>query len=184
MAKTQKKTDQQTTIRHLSWAHFAYIFAFAASIIAFHGGNLLPPDAIMRRWTATIAMLIVTTFIWYYARTHRIGVTELRGFVFCLAAMDMIFAGYLVYAERGMASLGVALFALPIAVIATLANRAALWAAASLCLAVYSYAAIRYFFDYFNEGYKLQLYATIGFYGALFFVLAGVLVIVSRARKP
>lgn len=183
MTKTPKNGQQQTTIRHLCMVHFAYIFAFAASIIAYHAGNLIPTDAIMRRWTAVIVMLIITTVIWYYARTQKVGVSGFRTLVYCLAAMDIVFAGYLVYAERGMASLGVALFAIPLAVIATLASRAALWATASLCVAVYSYAAIRYFIDFFNEGYKLQLYATIGFYGAFFFVLAGVLAIVSRADK-
>lgn len=176
----------QTTIVRLARVHFLYIIAFAASIIVFHSGNLVTPDVILDRWYMTAVMVVLTTIVWLLGRSGNLPGYASRLLIYVLILMDIALATFLVYNERGMAGLGVALFAVPVVVSATLASRPALFATATLSTAAYGVACIKYFVDFFNEGYKLQLYATIGFYGAAFFVLAGLLAIVlsqNRSRR-
>ena len=44
-------------------------------------------------------------------------------------------------------------------------------------------AAVKYFVDFFNEGYKAELYIEVGFYAAMFFVLAALLSTILRFRS-
>ncbi len=162
--------------------HFFYTSAFALTIVLYDAWKLIPPEAVLSRWTTAAVMLAATTIIWYLDRTARLKAVQDNLLITGFIALDIYVAAFLVYAERGMASRGVALFAVPIAVSALLRSRTALFGTASLCVAAYSFAAVRYFVVFFNEGFKIELYSTIAFYSAWFFVLAGVLAILVRGK--
>lgn len=186
MPKKQTAARHQPRIMALRLArvHFFYVLAFAASIIVYDAWQLVPAAAILERWSVASGMLIVVTLIWYLSRSHTIKLQPVvyRTFIYILVLLDIAVASFLVYVERGMASRGVALYAIPIAVSASLASRSTLYTTASLCTAAYWLSAIRYFVINFNEGYKVELYSTLAFYSATFFVLAVLLWIVVRDR--
>jgi hypothetical protein len=46
---------------------------------------------------------------------------------------------------------------------------------ALLCAATYLFATTKYFYDFFNEGYRVQLYGEIFFFSSIFIVAAGLL---------
>jgi Na+-transporting methylmalonyl-CoA/oxaloacetate decarboxylase beta subunit len=172
------------SVLRLAFLHFVYILAFVAATIVFHASNLVPPESILARWQAIVMMIVATTVVWYLAILKKDSPALLKSLLVGLILADIGFASFVVYQERGMASLGVALYAVPIAVAATMLNRTALFATATLCAAAYSLTTVKYFVDFFNEGYKVQLYATIGFYAAMFFVLAALLnILVSTAKS-
>ncbi len=171
---------QQRVVR-ISRVHFVYVAAYAGLVIAYSGWNLIPPTALNQRWTITAAMLIATTLIWYAARNN----VKNNGFyvtlIYLLIAMDIFVAAFSVYTQRGYASRAVALFAIPIITASSLLSRSALFATATLSLAAYSLGAIRYFTEHPSEGYKIELYGDIAFYGLIFFVLAALLWTIIRS---
>lgn len=177
-----KKTPFYTHIIRLAYIHFFYALAFAATTVVYHASNLIPPESILQRWQWVAVIVVIATLVWYLAQAKQNNLALQKGSVFAFVLMDIGLASFLVYTERGMASLGVALYAIPIAVSATLSSRSAVLATASICTAAYAYATVKYFFDFFNEGLKVQLYSTIGFYGTVFFVLALLVVGVMHRR--
>jgi len=156
-----KISESQKTILRLSRVHFLYIIAFAASIVVYHAGNLVTPEAILKRWTIAGCMLVLTTIVWGLAHSTKPSPVLYKILVSILILMDIILAS----------------------VSAVLASRTALIGTTILCFAAYAFSCIKYFVDFFNEGYKLQLYATIGFYGAVFFVLAALLAIIFTSQR-
>jgi hypothetical protein len=169
-------------ILRLAHVHFFYILVFAVTIVVHDAAHYIPPGAVLNRWKVTAVMTLVVTGVWYAAHVKKKSDAFYTSLVATLVFADLLFASFVVYNERGMASPAVALFAVPIAVSAVLLNRTAVVATASLCTAAYALAADKYFVDYFNEGLKVQLYSTIGFYGAIFFVLALLLAIALHTR--
>ncbi|MBA3758023.1 hypothetical protein H0X10_00095 [Candidatus Saccharibacteria bacterium] len=182
------------TVKRMSWLqtntvriarlHFVYVFTFAASVIAYDAWKLITSQALLQRWSVAVAMLITTTTIWFIARNSARTATVYRSLILVLVLMDIMVAGYSVYSGRGMASRGVALFAIPIIVSGVILSRSALFATASLCVGVYSYAAIKYFTDNPSEGYKVELYGDLFFYGACFFIFSALLWVVVRSVQP
>lgn len=169
-----KNTSRQLLVLRLARIHFVYVLAFAAMIIVADSWALIAPESTLRRWTMAAVMLVTTTVIWYAARQKpRPWQAWLP---YALVILDIAVATFMVYEERGMASRGVALYAIPLVVAALTGGRSIVLATASLSTAAYGLAAIRYFVTYFNEGYKVELYATIGFYSAMFFILSALLV--------
>ncbi len=184
MAQKQKQVSWlQPSVVRVTRVHFFYVLAYAASIIIFDSWNLITPQAVGQRWTMAALMLVVTTWIWYMARSIVNNVAYHKAMIWGLVLMDIGVAGFNVYTQRGMASLAVALFAVPIIISAVLLNRSALFATAALSTAIYALATTRYFTENFGEGYKIELYGTISFYSAIFFVLAGLLWVVVRANR-
>lgn len=164
-------------------AHFAFVAAFAASIIVYDASNLMTPDAVLKRWKYCLVLLVISTIVWFLARfkgNNRILQKSLLG---VLVVADIVIVSLLVYADRGMASVAVTLYALPIVTAALTFSRSAVLAAASLSTAAYAFASIKYFVDFFNEGYRVQLYSTIGFYSATFFVVSLLLIAVLREKN-
>ena len=172
----------QPSVLRLARIHFAYVFIFAISIAAFDAWQLIAPEDVLTRWTMAAIMLVVTTIIWYIARTKPTTPAIYKALVLGLVLVDIAVATTLVYSERGMASRAVALYAVPIVVSAVLMRSSAVFAAASLSTAAYTFAAIRYFVINFNEGYKIELYAIIGFYSAMFFVFAALLSTIIKSK--
>jgi len=184
MVKMQNNWLQYNLLR-VSRVHFGFVLAYAASIVAFDSWNLIPPEGLAQRWTLAALLLIITTACWYLAQVRIKHVSYYQALAWLLIIADVMVAGFTVYAERGMASRAVALFAIPIVIAATLMSRSALFATAFLSTAVYSLAAVRYFAAFPSEGYKVELYGVIAFYSACFFILAAFLNIIRRqSSKP
>jgi hypothetical protein len=184
MAKKQttKVNWLQAIVLSVTRVHFAYVGLYAFITILSDAWNLIPRELVYERWMMAAAMLVITTTVWYLARANLAGATYYRVLTFAIILMDIAVATFTIYTERGMSSRGVALYAIPIIVSAVLLNRAALFGTAALSTAAYIGAATRYFFVYFNEGYKIELYTTLILYSASFFILASLLWIVLREK--
>ena len=185
--KTSAKTNNAVTstaalVTQVSRVNFFFIALYATSIIIFDSGNLIAREAVYQRWTLAVVLLIVNTFVWYITR-HINGAFLQKLMVWVLVVTELIFAGYMIYWERGMASMSTLLFALPIVTAGMLLSRTATLATSTLAIATYSFAAMKYFYDYFNEGYRLQLYGQMVFFGGVFLTIAWIVNILARVNK-
>lgn len=171
----------QTNSVRVARMHFVYVAVFATSIIAYDAWKLITTQSLMERWTLAVTMLVLTTTLWFIARNTVFRANVYQLIIFAFIALDTVVAAYAVYFGRGMASRGVVLFAIPIAVSTVLLSRSALYATAAIAAAAYSYAALKYFTDNPSEGYKVELYGDLFFYSACFFILASLLWIVVRS---
>lgn len=186
MAKTVKLKVNwlQINVLRAARVHYYYIAALTASVMVYDAWKVITPQAVLQRWTLLAIMLILVTGVWYASRANARNQMYYRLLAYVLIATDIFVAAFLVYLERGMASRSVALFAVPIAVSMVLNSRSALFATATMCVAAYSFAAVKYFVDFFNEGYRIELYTVLTFYSVCFFVLAGLLWVVMRSHNP
>lgn len=185
MAQKQKQAVNNT--RHLllriTRVHFLYVAAYALSIILFDSWNLLTHEAALQRWTAVGALLVVNTIIWYLCKSKINNEMLYKVLLVVLLVCDIIFAAMNVYWQRGMASKSVVLFFVPIVSASLVKSRSLLLATASLSTVAYMIACIQYFYTFFNEGFRVELYGEIALYSLLFFVLAGLLMINFRSAK-
>jgi hypothetical protein len=163
--------------------HFALVLLFSVQTIVYHTSKVITPDLLMKRWIATAGLLVVATLVWYFSKTKLTSIGTYRALIYTLILADIAFAAFNVYTQRGYASKSVALFIIPIFLAAVLVSRSALFAAALLSVAAYTTTAIMYFTLNFNEGYSAELYGEIGFYSALFLLLAGLLWTIIRKQK-
>jgi hypothetical protein len=179
----KRVTEQlQAKVLRIARVHFLLVLALALYIVIADSWALIEPAQVLKRWTTAVIILMVTAVIWYVARrVHNLSAQKV--FVCVFVFLDIVLASSLVYAERGMASLSVAMYAVPLATSAVLASRTALFTTAFVCVGAYSLTCIKYFVDFFNEGYKVQLYSTIAFYSAIFFILAALLWIAVRPQS-
>ncbi len=171
----------QSNLLSTARIHFAFVGLFVATIILSDAWNLIPPSVVLQRWTLAMLLLASTAGIWYAARATK-SQTLLQAYAWILTVVDLAIATILVFAQRGMASKAVFLYALPLIVIAVLRSRVAIVTTAIMCLAAYSLAVVRYFVTSPGEGYKAELYVELFFYGGLFFVIAALLY--SLVSKP
>ena len=178
-----KTNPSQLTVIKLLRRHYFFIAAYVASIIVFDMWNLIAKDAIGRRWLAAGLLLTLNTLAWYLAKLKHKRGGSYQLILLSLILADIIFVAFNVYWERGMASNSVALFAVPLILAAAYKSRSALLGIASLCSAAYGVAAVSYFFDNYGEGYRVELYGTVGFSVAIFFIVAGLLLAVTHPPK-
>lgn len=180
---TEKVPQLYERVLRITRVHFLYVLAFAFSIVVYDSSMLIAPEAVLQRWKYATALLIVITAVWFAARRKKENNSFQHLLIALLVCADIVFASLLVYADRGMASLAVALYAIPIVTAAVSLSRSAVMAAATFSIAGYGLATMKYFVDFFNEGYKVQLYSSIGFYGLCFLLIAMLLTIVIQDRK-
>lgn len=173
---------QAGTLR-LSRVHFFFVSAIIAQIILYDAGKILTPTLVMWRWIAAIILLLGTGTVWHLAHNQNKSVGFYKKLIYGLILLDIAVATFGVYTQRGMASRAVFLYAIPIAVSAILLSRVALFTTAIISIAAYTAAAVTYFVLNFNEGYKIELYGEIGFYSAMFLILAGMLSAVIHFRN-
>ena len=186
MAKKRTPTFSdwlQTGTIRISRLHFYLLGVYAIYIIASDATHLITPKLVYQRWLATALLLILAGTIWYAARKRAASANYYRFLLYGLIAADIAFAGFNVYTQRGMAARSVLLFAVPIIVSSLLLSRVAIFLTAIISTAAYVLAAVKYFVDFFNEGYKEELYIEVGFYAATFFVLAALLSAIVRFRS-
>ena len=179
MAKKSKAKSFHVT--RLTRTMYFFIAVFALSIIVFDSGNLITKQAVIQRWTLLTILTVVNTIAWYIGAQQPLKSRSLNTFI--LSVVLVLFAGYMTYWERGMASSSTILYALPMLVVATLKNRHALIAITASSAAVYSLAAVKYFNDFFNEGYRIQLWGNIILYSGTFFVCAWLIMIIAGLRE-
>ncbi len=183
--KKSKRTavsPYRASVLRVSKAHFFYVLAVSVFVLQYDAWKLITPEAALQRWTVACVMLVVVTLCWFAARQQKTLDTYYQAILATIIVMDIYVAAFSVFSQRGMASRGVALFAIPIIVAAT-ASRAAIFATAALSLAAYWFASVRYFNLYPSEGYRVELYSDLTFYGATFFVIAALLYIVISKSK-
>lgn len=170
----------QTGIIRVCRVHFYLLGVYAVYIIASDATRLITPTVVYQRWLAAGLLLAVTAIIWYFSRAVKNNPNFYRVLLYTLILADIAFASFNVYTQRGMASRAVLLYVVPIVVSALLLSRVATLMTATLAAAAYVLVAVKYFVDFFNEGYKAELYIEVGFYAACFFALASLIgVIIS-----
>ena len=176
----------QSAVHKITRIHFAFIFLYMVTLVAFDSWNLIAHEAVVWRWQAASSLLIVNAICWYVARTTFQGKTPYKLAVMLIVVADILFISLNVYWQRGMAGKAVALFAVPILISAILHSRRAILATATLASAAYSYAAVRYFHLNYGEGYKVELYGEIALYCGMFYIFALLLmeIIKPHASAP
>jgi len=159
------------------------VLALAISIIVYDSSKLISPEAVLNRWKYCLILFITTIAVWSLARFRKSDILFQKSLIGVIVLVDITVASLIVYADRGMSSVAVVLYAVPITTSALTFNRITVVSTAAFSTSAYAYSTIKYFVDFFNEGYKVQLYSTIGLYGAVFFILAMLLVIIIQEKS-
>lgn len=170
----------RVSVRKVTLVHFLLLIAYALQIVVMDAWHIIVPQVVLQRWIAASGLLIIIAVCWYLSHNRNNSIATLKRILFTVIVADIAFAAFNIYIQRGMAARAVALFTLPIIISAVLLNRAAIFATAALATAAYIISTVAYFVLNFNEGYKTELYAEVGFYCALFFILAAALSILVR----
>lgn len=155
--------------------HFLLAIAYVVQIIAYDASKLITPDVVLKRWYWIAGLTAVAAIVWYLARSQPGTTATYKFLAWALIIADIAFATFNVYTQRGMASRAVLLFLIPILLSAILMSRVSLFTTAILCVTAYTTASVAYFVNYFNEGYKIELYGEILFYSAVFLMAASLL---------
>lgn len=170
----------QTTAVRVTRIHFAYAGAFLLSVVIFDTWNLYTHDAVSQLWTAGGILLALNVILWFIARLKFSNYWLYVAVVLTLIVIDIVFASYIVWWQRGLYSKAVMLYTMPIIVAATMRSRSILLATTTLAAAAYSTISVRYFFNHYGMGYRVELWGTIGFFSAMMFVMAMLLMVVIR----
>lgn len=185
MAKKPNSASRwmQTTAVRLGRVHFVYILAFFLSVVVFDASNLYTYQAISQLWTAGGVMLTALAVIWFISRLNFSSQWIYIALLAAIILADIAFASYIVWWQHGLYSKSVALYAVPIITAAAVRSRSLVFATAAICAACYSTISVRYFFDNYGLGYRVELWTTIGFFSAMFFVLALLLMIIINPTE-
>ncbi|MBX4190672.1 hypothetical protein KW794_01150 [Candidatus Saccharibacteria bacterium] len=173
----------QTTAVRLTRVHFVYIGFYLLSIVIFDASNLYTYTAIAQLWTAGGIFLGVNAILWLLARLNVANYWFYVVLVIGLILADITLASYLVWWQHGLYSKSVMLFTIPILASAALRSRSLVFATAALSAAAYSTISVRYFFNNYGLGYRVELWGTVGFFSAMFIVLALLLMIIIRPTQ-
>lgn len=170
------------TSRVARW-HLMLVLAYSFQIIAFDSGHLITADIVLMRWIAACVLLAVSALTWFIARSRLAKPETDRFVVWMLILVDIGFAAFNIYIQRGMASRGVILYVIPMCLATVLRSQSALITTALLSIASYMTAVVAYFALHFNEGYKLEIYGESSFYVAVLLIIAAMLWSVIRASN-
>lgn len=185
MSKTNTKKLQLATLRT---ARLGFVFTaiYALSVGIYQAWKLITPELLQVRWTIVAILFGVNVVLWWSSRAPKFTNLYYKGIIFLQIITYIALAGYMIYAERGMASNAIILFVIPIVIAATELNTISLITTATIATGTYAYAAIRYFNEFPSEGYKVELYGGIVFYGAVLYFISALLWVVMRinSKKP
>jgi len=176
------KNPLKNSLIRVAKIHLGIVLAYICQIMAYDAAKLITPDVVLKRWYSAAALAILCAVIWYIARSKVRSGNTYKWLTWGIIIADILFAVFNTYTQRGMASRAVLLFIIPIAVAAILVSRVALFSVAIICAAAYTVAAVAYFVNYFNEGYKIELYGEIVFYSIMFFAVAALLWTVIKTK--
>jgi hypothetical protein len=163
--------------------HFALAGLIIIQTIIYDAWKLIQPEAVLDRWFSASILLLVTGFIWYFVKTKSGNIIPYKVLLLAMMMTDLALASFSVYSTRGMASKAVLLFVIPIIISGILMSRSALIATAIVSIAVYSLTSVAYFVLNFNEGYKVELYGEVGFYSAMFLIIAALLSTILHPKR-
>jgi hypothetical protein len=163
--------------------HFLLVIAYVAQLVVYDASKLITPEALLNRWFAIGTVTIVAAIVWYLARSSRQNASLYKYLTIALILVDICFAAFNVYDQRGMASRAVVLFFIPIVLSSILLSRIALFTTAIVAIVAYTTACIAYFVNYFNEGYKVELYGEVFFYSAMMLVVSALLWSVIKMKR-
>jgi hypothetical protein len=182
MPKKSKSSNAwlQTAAVRVTRVHFLYILVYIVATVVFDSWNLYTHEAVGQLWTAAGILLVVNTIIWFQARQNYAHKSLYVFNILALILADIAFAAFNIWWQHGLASKSVMLFTVPIVTAAVLRSRSLLLGTTTLCAAVYSTVSVRYFFENYGEGYRIELWGTIGLYSAVFFVLALILMVLVK----
>lgn len=180
--KMKKSDGLRPGIVRAAKIHIALSLILAAQTLLYDAGKLITPDVVLKRWLLIGLVAIAASVVWYLARSKDEARYSHR-LVWSLIAVDMLVASYFIYSQRGMASRAVILFAIPILTAAVLRQKGAIYLTAATAATVYLVTAIAYFVLNFNEGYKLELYGELSFYGGVLFCIAGLSWALVRTKR-
>ncbi len=180
--QNQIKILQQNAER-LTRINLGLTAVFAVFIIASDAWNLVTRELTSQRWMMCGALLAIAAAVWYLSRYNSKNPAYYKVLIVGTILAQVALASFVVFSERGMASRGVALYALPIVSSLALLSRSAVFATATVCTAAYVVTATQYFYIHFNEGYKAELYGTLFLYSAMFYIIAFILSVVMRPKK-
>lgn len=152
-----------------------------AQIVAYDAAKLITPEMVLKRWIFTGFFILAAIVCWYLARLNNTR-TVIRNLAWLLIAVDLVFAAFSVYTQRGMSSKALVLFVLPIIVAAAVKRLGMIMVVAAASAIIYTTTAVAYFVINFNEGYKIQLYGEIGFYAALLLIFGWLLWALVRTK--
>ena len=170
----------QTSAVRVTRVHFIYIAAYILATIIFDSWNLYTHEAVTQLWTAAGILLVINTVLWFLARQTYANKSLYVFNILALVLADIAFATYNVYWQQGLTSKSVLLFTVPIITAAVLRSRSTLLGTTTLCAAAYSTVSVRYFFENYGQGYRVELWGTIGLYSAVFFILALLLMVIIK----
>ena len=173
----------QTTAVRITRIHFVYVAFYLLSIIIFDTWNLYTHEAVSQLWTAGGVLLAINVILWFVSRFKFSNYRFYVAVILALIAADIVFASYIVYWQRGLYSKAVMLYTVPIIASAAIRSRSILLTTTTLSAAAYSAISVRYFFKNYGMGYRVELWGTIGFFSALFFVLALLLLVIIRPTE-
>lgn len=179
---TLLKRLQASSVR-LALVRYVVLGLFILNTLADRAWNLIPTETAMNRWLALGIIGVLNSVIWFLSRKSGKSEFFYRGLLYGQIILDIIFVSLLVFSQRGIASRGVALYALPIIEAVVLVRRGVLYVTAGLCTGAYTAAVMYYQFLHPSEGYKIELYGALLFYSAMFFVAAILLQLVTRPQK-
>ena len=170
----------RTALRRASRVHVYYLAAYALSLIVFDSWNLITHEGIVRKWTLAAVILTIVIGCWFVSKQKFAFTTGYTIAMLVLIISGVIFAAYNVSWERGMASKSLILFIVPIVTAALTRRRTVLLATTGFSAVAYSVVVVRYFHIHYGEGFRVQVYGELLFYGIVFFVCAWLLRILQK----
>jgi len=182
MAKKRTASNGLLSLTRLTRSVYFFAFFYGLSIVIFDSGNLITREAVIQRWTLLTALLVCNSLLWLLSSQLPKKITNKALLTTAITIGLLLFAGFTTYWERGMASTSTLFYVLPLLVTTTLKNRHALIATATLAASTYAFAAVKYFNDFFNEGFRIQLWGNIVLYGGTIFVCAWLIMILTDLR--
>jgi hypothetical protein len=180
----KSKNQIHTNVQRISRLHFLYVVALALQLVIFDVWHVTTLEASMRRWIAIASLLVVTAIVWLSTKLGRTqNPTPYKWMLGLLLLADIVLASLFIFWERGMASVYVLLYAVPIIASAALLSRSVILVTSLVCAAAYFATTYSYFVVHFNEGYKSQLYGTLLLWTIIFIVLGQMLWSIVRSKK-
>jgi hypothetical protein len=185
MAKksTQAADWLQTTAVRLTRVHFVYVAFYLLSVVIFDTWNLYTHEATSQLWTAGGVLLGIVALLWFCARLKFSNYWIYIAIIMALIVADIVFASYLVWWQRGLYSKAIMLYTVPIITAASTRSRSILLTTTTVSAAAYSTVSVRYFFQNYGMGYRVELWGTVGFFSAMLFVLALLLMVIIQPTK-
>lgn len=180
--KTIKDSSTALDITRITRTVYFIVGFYLLSIVIFDAGNLLTREAVIDRWTLATFLLVINTIVWLSSSLRK-NIRTWQSLSAVLVTLALLtFAGLTTYWERGMASTSTIFYVLPILTIAILKNRHAILATATLSVGTYAFAGVKYFNDFFNEGYRVQLWGHLVLYTGVIFASAWLVLIIANLR--